>query len=499
MKIKLPNFTMTKGQVPDGKAATRLRKLRRNLKSILLWGMAGVFFFMLFAWLSLPTRAIAWRISHEAKARGFIVDIEDVSISPFGGMSLEGVTWTFEPSRPGEIPTKWYVEEIDVDVSLLSLLWGTVDVDVEAELEEGTLEGNFTQSASETSVNVEIAELPLYKLPKARQALNAPITGLFALKVDITAPDNKWSDAEGEITINCSACSVGDGEEKLYVPGSTSLKNGLVIPPVEIGNLGGKFKVEKGIAETEVPIENDSDDVWVFIEGKMKLNDPFAKSRFEVVLKFNISQKLQDENEPMRFMIQTAKPTSKLKAPESGLGFRLEGPVGKPRFYGINSKTRREARASKRAQQRARDQKRRARASRKTSRTAKRKKNEDEIKKAAENRAGDDRPTVGKPLDVTPLDDGEKPTEPTPEEPAAEEPAAEEPAADEGGDEEPAAEEPAADEGGDEVVIEDEGEEGGDEAPAEGDGGAAEGGGEDGGGAAEGGGEEGGDAPADGQ
>ena len=494
MKIKLPNFTMTKGQVPEGGAATRLRKLRRNLKSILLWGTAGIFFFLLFAWLSLPTRAIAWRISHEAKVRGFIVDIEDVSISPFGGMSLEGVTWTFEPSRPGEIPSKCYVEEVDVDISLLPLLWGTIDVDIEAELEEGTLEANFTQSSSETAVMVEVAELPLYAIPKARQALNAPITGLFALKVDIKAPDHKWSDAEGEITINCSACAVGDGEEKLYVPGATSLKNGLVIPPVEIGNLGGKFKVEKGIAETEVPIENDSEDVWVFIEGKMNLKDPFAKSRFEMVLKFNISQKLQDENEPMRFMIQTAKETSKLNAPEKGLGFRLEGPVGKPRFYGINTKSRRELRASKRAQQRARDQKRRARSSRKTARDKKTAEAKDELKKATEDR---DDPAPAGPMKVEPIgDDGDKPTEPPPEDPPPEEPAPEEPAADEGGGEEPAAEEPAAaDEGGEEIVIEEGGDEGGGEAPAEGDGGAAEGDG----GAADGGGEGGDTPPAEGE
>ncbi len=490
MKIKLPNFTMTKGKVPDGVGATRLRKLRRNLKSILLWGMAGIFFFLLFAWLSLPTRAIAWRISHEAKARGFIVDIEDVSISPFGGMSLEGVTWTFEPSRPGEIPTKWYVEEVDVDVSVLSLLWGTIDVDIEAELEEGTLQASFTKSSSETSVMVEVAELPLYAIPKARQALNAPLTGLFALKVDVTAPGNKWSDAEGEISINCSACSVGDGEEKLYVPGATSLKNGLVIPPVEIGNLGGKFKVEKGVAETEVPIENDSEDVWVFIEGKIDLKDPFSKSRFEMVLKFNISQKLQDENEPMRFMIQTAKETSKLNAPEKGLGFRLEGPVGKPRFYGINTKSRRELRASKRAQQKAADQKRRARNSRKTARDKKTAEAQDKLDKAG---GDDDGSPVGTPMKVEPIgDDGVKPEDPPAEEPTPEEPPAEEPTPEEPPAEEPPAEEPAAgEEGGEDIVIEEGGDEGGGEAPpaeeppAEGDGGAAP----------EGGGEEGGDAP----
>ena len=66
LTVKLPNFTMTRGKVP-GKGGG-LRSLRRNLKKYALWGGVGLVFFVLFAWLSLPTRALAWRISHEDRA-----------------------------------------------------------------------------------------------------------------------------------------------------------------------------------------------------------------------------------------------------------------------------------------------------------------------------------------------------------------------------------------------------------------------------------------------
>src|SRR5690606_26746558 len=118
--------------------------------------------FVLFAWLSLPTRALAWRLSHEAKARGYIVDIEDVSISPFGGVTLENVQWTFEPSRPGQVPTKFVIDEIDVDVSLLALVMGDIDVDMEAVLDEGTITAHYDRSAEQSSFSLEIADLPLY-------------------------------------------------------------------------------------------------------------------------------------------------------------------------------------------------------------------------------------------------------------------------------------------------------------------------------------------------
>jgi hypothetical protein len=253
------------------------------------------------------------------------------------------------------------------------------------------------------------------------------------------------------ISINCSACKVGDGEEKLYVPGATSMQAGVVIPEVDIGNLAGKLKVEKGVAATEVPIETDSEDVWVYIDGQITLRDPFARSRFEMVLKFNISKQLQDENEPMRFMIQTAKPASKLNPPEEGLGFRLEGPIGKPRFYGINSKSRREARAEKRAKARARDARRRAKtSSRSKASTDRAAKAKTDNAAALEGDEGE-KPTIGKPLEVEPLDDGDKPAlpppedEPPPEEPT-EDPPAEEPVAEEPVAEEPVAEEPAGEE-----------------------------------------------------
>jgi type II secretion system protein N len=463
VKIKLPNFTMTRGKIPE--AGGRLRGMRRNMRSILTWGLAGMGFFVFFTWLSLPTRAIAWRISHEAKRHGYVVDIGDVSISPFGGVTLEEVQWTFEPSRPGDVPTKWFVDEVDVDVSLIKLLWGTLDVDVELQLEEGIVEANYTRSASSSEVSILIEELPLYAIPKARQALNAPLSGLFKLEVELTIPENKFSQATGHITVNCSSCTVGDGEEKLYVPGSAALKAGVVVPQVDIGNLSGKLIVEDGVATTEEPISTDSEDVWVFMEGKISLKDPFPKSRFDMVLKFNLSEKLQAESEPMRFMIQTAHKTSQLTDGEKGLGFILEGPVGKPRFRGIHTKSRREARADRREKQRKRDE---ARAKKKAAAEKKAKAKKDAAKKKKEE---DD--TTAKPLDIEPLDDdgGDKPALPPPvDEPGDAEPSADsgpsaepepepepapepepepEPAQDEGGQAEPPAEE------GGEILIDD--------------------------------------------
>lgn len=415
LTVKLPNFTMTRGKVPGTGGGGGLRNLRRNFRKIVMWGGIGLLFFVMFAWLSLPTRALAWRLSHEAKTRGYIVDIEDISISPFGGITLENVKWTFAPSRAGQVPTKFVIDEVDIDISLLSLMVGDIDVSLEAQLDEGLITGHYSRGTDESSFGLEIADLPLYGVPKAAQALNAPLRGILALKVDLTMPENLFAKANGSIEITCAACTIGDGAEKLYVPGSAALKSGVVIPEIDMGTLSGRMVVEDGVATTEGLIETKSDDVWIELSGSLTFKDPVGKSRFAMVLKFNLSEKLQNESEPMRFMIQTANPKTKLDPPEEGLGFKLEGPVSAPRFIGIKSVSRRESRAEKRAKQRERDEKRRKKQT-KTS-TTKPAKNDKADDKGDDE--GDDGPKIGEPLDVQPFDPGTgRPSLPTPSDPS---------------------------------------------------------------------------------
>lgn len=411
LTLKLPDFTLTRGKVPGADAEGRGLRLRRNLRRILGWSAVGLAFFILFAWLSLPTRALAWRISHEAKARGYVVDIEDISISPFGGITLENVQWTFAPSRPGQIPSKFVIEEVDIDIGILALLMGNIDVSLEAPLDEGLITARYERGSDESSFGLEISDLPLYGVPKAAQALNAPLRGILAVKVDLTMPEHQFSKASGVIELTCASCTIGDGVEKLYVPGSPALKSGVVVPEIDMGTLSGRMTVEDGVANTDGPIETKSDDVWIELSGQLTFKDPFAKSRFAMELKFNLSEQLQAASEPMRFMIQTANPKTKLDPPEQGLGFKLEGPLAAPRFIGIKTVSRQQSRAEKRAKQRERDE-----ARRKKQTTKKPSDDKDDDKAGDEGGA----PTIGEPLDVQPFDPGPdgRPALPSPQDPS---------------------------------------------------------------------------------
>lgn len=349
-----PEGSITRGQVPG---ITTGRGLLKRLRGLALWGSISFAFFLVFAWMCLPTRAIAWRIGHEARKAGYIVDVKDVSVNLLGDLTLEEVTWTFAPSRPDQVPSNFKLREVVVDVSFFSLLIGNIDVDIEAFPADGRITAHYERDSSDSAVEIEVEDLPLYDLPKARQALNAPLHGLFALKIDLEMPGNKFAKANGTIEITCAACTIGDGETKLYIPGSKGLKDGTIIPEIDLGTFVGKMIVEKGAAKTEGLMETKSDDVEVSVEGEIDFKDPFTKSRLDMTVKVNLTQALQQRSEKLRLVFQGADLKARLDPPEQGLGYVLSGPLGNPKFKGIKSKSARETRAEKRAKQRARDEK----------------------------------------------------------------------------------------------------------------------------------------------
>jgi len=358
---KAQEGSITRGTVPIEGG----RGLLRRLRGYALWGSVSFAFFLVFAWLCLPTRAIAWRIGHEARKAGYIVDVKDVSVNLLGDITIEQVTWTFAPSRPDTPPSKFMLYDVTIDVSWLSLLIGNIDVDVEAHPADGRIFAHYDRDSSSSAVKIEIEELPLYDVPKARQALNAPLHGLFGLEVDLEMPGNKFAKASGTIDLTCAGCTIGDGETKLYIPGSKGLKDGTVIPQIDLGTFVGKMIVDKGVAKTEGLMETKSDDVEVSVEGEIDFNDPFPTSRFDMTVKVNLTQALQQRSEKLRLVFQGADLKARLDPPEQGLGYVLSGAVGNPKFNGIKSKAAsRDSRAEKRAKQRARDEKKKPKAPR---------------------------------------------------------------------------------------------------------------------------------------
>ncbi len=334
------------------RSGSRLRDLWPKLRRALLWAFALSIVFLISAWISLPTRSIAWRIAHEARQKGFNITVEDVSLRPWGSATLHQLVWSFPPSRPDSIPVPFVVAELDIGFSVLNyLLFDEIDVDFEGTLDEGKFSGAYFKGEDEAKFKVLIEELPLYGVPKLQDAVSAPLRGMFGLSIDLTMPDGKWSKAGGRMEIHCYSCTIGDGESKLFVPGTKSssmLAKGMTIPEIDLGTLDGVLVVEDGKAVAE-EFGNESDDIRLRIGGDITFKDPVGTSQLNLLIKVFVSPTLRSRSDQLDLMVATASDKVKMDPPDDGwLGFFLEGNFNNRRFRGIKSKTKAEALREKR-------------------------------------------------------------------------------------------------------------------------------------------------------
>jgi type II secretion system protein N len=329
-----------------------LRAIGRKLGRVAVWGGALFLVFVISAWVSLPTRSIAWRISHEARKAGFNITVKDVSIRPWGSATLEKVVWSFKPARPDSTPVPFVIEELDASFSVLRyLLFDEIDVEFEATMDEGTVSGAFFQGADESHVAFNIADLPLYGVPKLQDTVNAPVRGVFALSVDITAPNNEWAKSSGRLEVHCYSCTVGDGETKLFVPGTkktSMLSKGVTIPEVDLGTLDGVLEIVDGLAVAE-EFGTESNDIVFKISGEIEFKDPIANSRLDLLIKVFIDPSLRQRSDNVDLLVLTASPKVMMDPPDDGwMGVVLEGNFKHRRFRAVKSKSRQEQLREKR-------------------------------------------------------------------------------------------------------------------------------------------------------
>jgi type II secretion system protein N len=348
-------------------AGLDLRALGRKVGRVGAWAGALFVVFLISAWISLPTRSIAWRISHEARKAGFNITLDELAIRPWGTAKLSNVVWSFKPSRPDSTPVPFVIEELEVDFSVLKyLLFDTIDVEFEGVMDEGAIAGAYYKSDDESKIAFSITDLPLYGVPKLQDAVNAPVRGVFAIDVDMTAPANEWAKASGRLEVHCYSCTIGDGETKLYVPGSkktSMLAKGVTIPEIDLGTLDGVLEIADGKAVAE-EFGTESNDIVFKISGEIEFKDPLANSRLDLLIKVFVDPSLRARSDNIDLLVVTASPKVKMDPPDDGwMGVVLEGNFKHRRFRGIKSKSREEqlrekrdasrSRAKERAEQRA--------------------------------------------------------------------------------------------------------------------------------------------------
>lgn len=225
------------------------------------------------------------------------------------------------------------IEHVHATVGILSALFGTKNVKFGAEAFGGEINGRLEDTKSERSIDLELDEVDLGKLPFLAEIIGLPLSGVVDGTVEFLAPEHSVSKADGLVKMTASDIVVGDGKAKI--------RNTIALPTLRAGNLELEAEIKKGKL-TFKKFKISGGELDFDAQGTIDLREPFAQSSVNIQLEFRFADSYKSKNDMTRGLFGDPKsnipgafdldPQSRrAKNPRTGgYGFRLLGLMQKP-------------------------------------------------------------------------------------------------------------------------------------------------------------------------
>jgi type II secretion system protein N len=264
----------------------------------------------------------------ERRASGTQIDIGSVSPTLIpGGATLEDVRIVKRGSRPGDEPMEISVDELSARVGLLSLLVGNTSVSFDAEIGGGAIEGEYSDGATETSIEASIERVDLAELGVLRSLMKGvPIEGELGGEIDLTVNDER-EQTNGSVDLTIAGLTIGDGQSKFPIEG---MGDGITIEQIDAGDLNLVLAVESGTATVET-FEADGADIHLEGEGTIQVMRPLEASQLDLFLMFKFADAYRDRNDRTRGMFTMMDFAPRLRparTPDGALRYRITGTIG---------------------------------------------------------------------------------------------------------------------------------------------------------------------------
>jgi type II secretion system protein N len=220
-----------------------------SIGQILRWLGYPIFFFLcfvFFAYRTFPYDRLGDRLIQEAQARGYELEIVDLTNSGLTGLTFENLRVTLPSEGEDTPPVDLVFDELTVSTSLFSLMSDTKTYGFDAELAGGEVEGELTLGVDNMEVDVELDDIDLEALPMLRKFTKVPLAGVLNGEVTLVMP-SEVAESTGDVEITIEGLHVGDGESKLEIPGW----GGLTLDKADAGNLELVVVIEEGSAKIE--------------------------------------------------------------------------------------------------------------------------------------------------------------------------------------------------------------------------------------------------------
>jgi len=308
---------------------------RIPIGQILKWAGYPLFFFLcflFFAYKTFPYERLADRMVQEAQARGYELEIIDLTHSGLTGLAFEHLRLVLPSEEEGSPPVDVLFEELTVSTSLFSLMSDTKSYSFDAELAGGEAEGDITVGPDNMEVDVEIDEIDLEALPALRQFTKVPLAGTLNGEIALSMP-SEVAESTGNIEITIEGLNLGDGKTKLEIEGW----GGLTLDKADAGNLELVANIEGGAATIERATAHGKD-LELDVLGRMRLLRPLKRSELNLMLRVKIQDAYKERSAKVATMLELA--SSELQPAQTADGaiqYSVTGPLAgrlRPRAAG---------------------------------------------------------------------------------------------------------------------------------------------------------------------
>lgn len=300
-----------------------------------------------FARCSFPYQRLAERVASEFNQKqgpaGMRLEIAKMEGYFLSGVAAEGIRLSSaekpapavaadaeepKPSRPTVI------DAAHGSVSLLGLLVGTTKVSFGAELGQGTVEGTFSSSSDEQSLDVTMEGIGVAGLPLLEDMVGLPMKGTLGGVITALLPERQMSKAEGRIALGITGVSAGDGKARIL--------NTIALPELKVGEV----KLVASIAAGRVKIDSISakgTDFEMMGEGSIRLREPLSSSTLDLGLQFRFTDAYKnksditrglfgDPNSPVPAIFEMNDKVRRSKRDDGFYGWRVMGTLNHPLF-----------------------------------------------------------------------------------------------------------------------------------------------------------------------
>ena len=256
--------------------------------------------FVFFAYKTFPYDRLADRLIQEAQARGYELEIIDLTNSGLTGLTFENLRVTLPSEGEDTPPVDVVFEELTVSTSLFSLISDTKSYNFDAELAGGEAEGELVLGENNIEIDAELDDIDLEALPILRKFTKVPLAGMLNGEIALAMP-SEVAESTGDVEITIEGLHLGDGKSKLEIPGW----GGLTLDKADAGNLELVATIEEGSANIERATSHGKD-LELDVLGRVRLLRPLKRSELNLMLRVKIQDAYKNRSAKVATMLELA-------------------------------------------------------------------------------------------------------------------------------------------------------------------------------------------------